>query len=52
MEAGDEDYGYPKMCIRDRARDVQEKVARSDDDAVADRLKSYWVRIAPPADRD
>ncbi|CAB3671466.1 MAG: hypothetical protein J0I68_30065 [Achromobacter sp.] len=37
---------------RKEARDVQEKVARSDDDAVADRLKSDWVRIAPPADRD
>ncbi|MCI1838469.1 MAG: hypothetical protein LKI62_17455 [Achromobacter ruhlandii] len=37
---------------RREARDVQEKVARSDDDAVADRLKSGWVRAAPPSDRD
>ena len=37
---------------RKEARDVQEKVARSNDDAVADRLKSEWVRSSPPADRD
>ncbi|CAB3742991.1 hypothetical protein LMG3458_06032 [Achromobacter deleyi] len=37
---------------RKEARDVQENVARSDDDAVADRLKSGWVRQPPPADRD
>ncbi|KAA5921247.1 hypothetical protein F1536_22605 [Achromobacter xylosoxidans] len=36
---------------RKEARDVQDKVARSDDDAVADRLKSGWVRAARPADR-
>lgn len=37
---------------RKEVRDVQEKMARSDDDTVADRLKSGWVRQAPPADRD
>lgn len=37
---------------RKEVRDVQEKVARSSDDAVADRLKSEWVRISPPKDGD
>ncbi len=29
---------------RQEVRDVQDEVARKDDDAVADRLKSGWVR--------
>lgn len=37
---------------RQESVDVEETVARRNDDAVADRLKSEWVRAAPPADRD